>query len=781
MAEIVNAIVAPSPLIVLIAALIAAPLTATLGWGRPRLGAALAIMSAAVTLVVVTLAWAGGGGELRVPWAPSWGLWLSLRFDGLSAVYGLLASGIGLVVLIYSSRYIPLHLHHLHRDPSEATTFYALILLFMGAMVGLVMADDLILLFLFWELTAVVSYFLIGFDRDDPASRPAALMALFVTGGSAILMLAGIVALWVMGGTVSVAELASGSLQGTGYSIAVGLIVVAALAKSAQVPLHFWLPRAMVAPTPVSSYLHSAAMVAAGVFLIARISPLVQRATWLPELLVLLGLASMAIGGLLAIGRDEMKRLLAYSTIAQYGYVVVMLGLGGRYGAIGAGFYVIAHGLAKCALFLTAGAVTEATGRKRLSEVGGLARELPVLAATSGVAAGALAALPLTIGFFKDELFFAAMLERGPLFVAAAVIGAGTTFAYAGRFWSGLFLGSPKAPASPLPLAMIGSIAVLAAFCLIGGIIVGPANELANAAGSATLLEPVAADLAYHLDTRPVNVMALAAYGTGLVLLLTLKVWSGLSARYAAASERFGPERLYRWALDSVNHISDVVHSYEVQDLRGRVATILVPVGILVGAGLVATPNEGAFVVGPLARDDLLLVLVLVATGAAALRAAVIHSHLSLLLLLSAVGYALATVFALIGAPDVALVAVLMETMISLLFVGFLSATRDRPQVEGFEFRHDESHTVRDRFVGVVSGAAAFVVVWGVLSKPAALESAALDQIALAPAAHAKDVVTAILSDFRGLDTMGEITVIGIAMIGLMTLIARPRPGRSRG
>jgi multicomponent Na+:H+ antiporter subunit A len=648
-------------------------------------------------------------------------------------------------------------------------------------MVGLVMADDLFLLFLFWDLTAVVSYFLIGFDRDDPASRPAALMALLITGGSAILMLAGIVALWLLQGTASIYELARGTSGDEAFSLAVALIAIAALAKSAQVPLHFWLPRAMVAPTPVSSYLHSAAMVAAGVFLIARLSPLVDRAILLPEVLVALGLASMAVGGLLALGRDEMKQLLAYSTIAQYGYVVVMLGLGGRNGAIGAGFYVIAHGLAKCALFLTAGAVTEATGKKRLSEAGGLGREAPLLALAGGIAAAALAALPLTIGFFKDELFFAAMLERGPLFVAAAVAGAGMTFAYAWRFWSEIFLGAVQGPVSSLPVAMTASIAVLAGLCLICGVAVGPVSDLANAAGSATLLDPVEAALTYHLDTRPVNLMALAAYGAGFGMLLTLRMWRSFSARYSEIGERFGPERLYRASLDAVNRVSDILHGYEVQDLRGRVATILVPVGILVGAGLIATPSEGAFTVGLLNRGDLPLVLVLVGAAAAALRAAVIHSHLSLLLLLSVVGYALATVFALVGAPDVALVAVLMETMISLLFIGFLSATRDRPQVEGFEVAHDDSHTLRDRFVGVISGAAAFVVVWGVLSKPAALETAALEQIALTPAAHAKDVVTAILTDFRGLDTMGEITVIGIAMVGLLTLIARPRPGRSQG
>lgn len=770
-----------SPFAVLVIAMLSVPLTVILGWGRPRLGAGAAIFSAGAAFAAVVLGWSGGGGVDRVAWAPTWNLALGLRFDGLSAVYGMLATGIGFIVLCYSSKYIPLHLLHQGRDPRQATGFYALVLLFMAAMVGLVMAEDLLLLFLFWDLTAVVSYFLIGFDRDDPASRPAALMALLVTGGSAVFMLAGIVVLWTGGGTATISDLAAQELGGPAFSVAVTLIAIGALAKSAQVPLHFWLPRAMVAPTPVSSYLHSAAMVAAGVFLIARISPLVGRAEMLPNLLVAVGLTSMAIGGFMALGSDEMKRLLAYSTIAQYGYVVVMLGLGGRYGAIGAGFYVIAHGLAKCALFLTAGVVTEATGAKRLSEIGGLVRKMPLLSVASGVAAAALAALPLTIGFFKDELFFAAMLNGGPLLGVAAIAGAGMTFAYAAKFWSGLFLGKLTLTVSPAPALMTGSIFVLAILCVMGGLVIGPVNDLANAAGSATLQEPVAVSLAYYLDTRPENLMALAAYGTGFVLLASLRVWGAWSVRVAATGERFGPESIYTSLLAALNTVSDRIHGVEVQDLRGRVASILVPVGVLVGAGLIATPNEGAFLVGAFERGDLLLAAVLAVTAAAAIRAALIPSHLSLLLLLSAVGYALATVFALLGAPDVALVAVLMETMISLLFFGFLSATRDRPQVEGFEIVHDGSHTARDRIVGLVAGAAAFVVVWGVLSKPASLDSASIEIITLAPSAHAKDVVTAILSDFRGLDTMGEITVIAIAMVGLITLLGRPRHERKRG
>ncbi len=288
-------------------------------------------------------------------------------------------------------------------------------LFFMGSMVGLAMAQDLVLLFVFWDLTAVASYYLIAYDRHDPDARASALMALVVTGVTAVLLLIGTLVLYAAYETLSVPELAGRVEPGLLLDVAGLLIVAAALAKSAQVPFHFWLPRAMAAPSPVSAYLHSAAMVAAGVLLLGRVYPLVEKSQLLLDVLLVVGLLSMAVGGVLALTRDVLKQLLAYSTISQYGYVVFMYGLGGEYGAAGAAFYVIAHALAKCALFLTtAGAVTEETGEDHLSNLGGLRKPLPLLAAASGAASAGLAALPLTIGFFKDELFFEAALERGP-------------------------------------------------------------------------------------------------------------------------------------------------------------------------------------------------------------------------------------------------------------------------------------------------------------------------------------------------------------------------------
>ena len=229
----------------------------------------------------------------------------------------------------------------------------------------------------------------------------------------------------------------------------------------------------------------------------------------------------MAVGGLLALAADELKRLLAYSTIAQYGYVVTMLGVGGAAGAAAACFYVLAHALAKSALFMTSGAVTEATGAKRLSEVGGLARPMPALAAGSGVAAAGLAALPLTVGFFKDELLFKAAAGRGAWLAVLAVASAALTFAYITRFWAGVFLGPLRRPARAVPRRLVVPVVALGALVLAGGVLVGPFAALSEDAARVTAAGPVTVTPAYHLDLRAENVMALAAYAAGLALVLS--------------------------------------------------------------------------------------------------------------------------------------------------------------------------------------------------------------------------------------------------------------------
>jgi multicomponent Na+:H+ antiporter subunit A len=763
-------------LLPLVLALLAAPVTLLAGTSRPSYAAPVGVAFAALAALGTLWGYLSGGGVVDVAWVPSWDLRFALSLDGLATLYALLATCIGLAVLVYSSRYLPLHLEHQGRPESDATRFYFFVLLFMGSMVGLAMAQDLILLFVFWDLTAIASYYLIGYDRHKEESRASALMALLVTGITAVLLLIGALLLYAAYGTFSVPELARLVESGPLLAVCGSLIAVAGLAKSAQVPFHFWLPRAMAAPTPVSAYLHSAAMVAAGVLLIGRVYPLLQKSELLLDALLAFGIASMAVGGVLALTRDVLKQLLAYSTIAQYGFVVTMYGLGGKYGAAGAAYYVIAHAVAKSALFLTAGTVTEATEEDRLSKLGGLRRSMPVLAVTSGLAAATLTSLPLTVGFFADEFFFAAALEHGLLATGLAVVSAAITLTYTWRFWSGIFLGEPHAGSAPrrVPGLLVSPVVVLGATGLIGGLFTGPFEALAEAAGKVSFGASTPLDASYHLELLPEYVMALAAYALGAGLILSRPAWSRAALGLSRLGKIVGPERVYGLTVHGLNLFSDLVHRLEIRNLRGRVAAVLLPTAVLVGAAVLATPTAGAYRVGPLRVEEAPLMLVMLAVAVAAIATTFTRRHVTLALVLSSAGFALAVAYAFYGAPSVTLVAVLVETLLTVLLVATL-------KLIPYEVLHRQAElppvrTNRKVFVSVVAGTFAFVVVWGALSQPPAGQTVAEEHVRLAPQAHAKNVVTAILADFRGLDTLGEITVIALVLLGVGTLLGGVKP-----
>jgi multicomponent Na+:H+ antiporter subunit A len=734
--------------------------------------AAAAVAAALATAAVLAAGWAAGGGRVDLPWAPTWDLRLAFALDGLAALYGLLAAGIGVLVFVYASAYVPRHLAHQRRSRGEEARLHAAMVLFLVSMVGLTAAQDLIALFVFWDLTAVASWLLIGFDRADRDARLSALMALLVTTVSAVLMLVGILMLRAEYGTTQLPELFAVAREGTTVTVAAGLIAVAALAKSAQVPFHFWLPRAMAAPTPVSAYLHSAAMVAAGVFLLSRIHPLIALDEGLLDALLVVGLASMVVGGALALAADALKRLLAYSTISQYGYVVTMLGVGGEAGAAAACFYVLAHALAKSALFMTAGAVGEATGATALSQVSGLARRLPLLAAGSAAAAAGVAALPLTIGFFKDELFFKAALEHGGLLGALAVAGAALTFAYMARFWAGIFLGPRRgALAEPLERRLVWPVVALGLLVVAGGVVVRPFAELARDAAAVTHGGPLEVDVAYHLDARAENLMALGAYAVGLLLFAGRRLLAAPLRLVERAGALLGPERAYSAGLRGLNRGSNRLHDIEVRDLRARVAAVIVPGALLVMLGVAVTPSEGAYRVGPVQGADAPLVAALAVCAVAALVATVPRHHLALALSLSGVGFALATAYSLIGAPDVALVAVLIETIFALLFVGVYALVPRAVLRREAAIREPRARRGREVITASVSGAVAALVVWGAFSRPIPADGMAERHLALTDDAHGKDTVTVILADFRGLDTLVEITVVAVAMIAVTVLV----------
>lgn len=769
-----------NPALLLLCLAFAAPLAVMIaGLARPRWTPGVAIFVTALAFLAVLWSFTQDDASFDVAWAPTWDFRFTLTLDGLGRQYALLATGIGLAVVLYAAHYIPLHLAHHHRSAKELPRFFGFLLLFMAAMVGLVMAQDLILLFVFWDLTAIASFYLIGYDRDEPDSRSSAMMALLVTGISAIFVLIGALILWRETGTYSIPAIVNGENSSTAVGIAAALICAGALAKSAQVPFHFWLPKAMVAPTPVSAYLHSAAMVAAGVFLIGRVEPIVARFDRLVDALLVIGALSMVVGGVLALTRDVFKQVLAYSTISQYGYIVAMYGLGGSHGLAGASLYVIAHALAKCALFLTAGAVTEATGENQLSEVGGLFKRMPVVAITSAMSAAGMIGLPLTLGFFKDELFFAAGVNRGTPFAVLTVVGAALTFTYIGRFWIQIFLGTAKGSVSPLSGWLVGPIVALGMLTVIGGIWTGPVVEIASRAASVMRNGVTGIHVAYHLDNRIENIMALSTWTTGILLLLTRRFWWAPAMAFSRLGERFGPERLYAWSLIEIERVSDALHSFEVRDLRSRVATILLPAGLLVGLAVIVTPNSDEFVVGSIAQSDLPLVAMVIAAAFSGLAVTVPRDHLRLALTLSCVGFSLAVIYAFLGAPDVAMVAVLVETLFSVIFLGMLLLMPRK--ILRHESRspqgHRGRHTRRDVLLAIVSGGMAFFVAWGTLSRPASSTELIETQAALTPLAHGKAIVTVVLAEFRGFDTMGEITVIAITLLGILSLI---RSGRMR-
>lgn len=760
-------------LLPLLLGLFAGPAAVLAGSLRPSYAAPVGIVFTGLAAGAVLWGWLSGGGTVDVAWVSGWELRFALSLDGLAALYALLATGIGFAVLVYSSRYLPLHLEHEGRPESDGVRFYFFILLFMGSMVGLAMAQDLILLFVFWDLTAIASYYLIGYDSHSLDSRASALMALLVTGITAVLLLIGSLFLYAAHGTVSIPELAREVEPGpllTGSGI---LIAVAGLAKSAQVPFHFWLPRAMAAPTPVSAYLHSAAMVAAGVLLIGRVYPLLQKSESLLDMLLVVGLLSTAVGGVLALTRDVLKQILAYSTIAQYGIVVTMYGLGGPYGAGGAAFYVIAHALAKSALFLTAGTITEATGEARLGKLGGLLKSMPLLAVASGLAAANLTSLPLIIGFFADEFFFAAALERGLPFAALTLVAAATTLAYTWRFWSGIFLGERLAGSAPrrIPALLVVPVVALGAIGLLGGFLARPFERMAEAAGRVSFGAATPLDASYHFEIQPEYLMALGTYAIGAVVIVSRPAWSRAAFWFSGLGKLAGPGRLYGLTIRNLNRLSDLVHRLEIRNLRGRVAWVLLPTAILVGAGALATPGLGAYRVGSFQAEEAPLMLVMLAAATAALATAFTRLHVTLALVLSSSGFALAVVYAFFGAPDVALVAVLVEIMLTLLYFATMKLIPYR--VLRDQARLPLPRRNRKLLISAVAGAFAFVVTWGALSQPPAGQTVAEKHVRLTPEVHAGDVVTAILADFRGLDTMGEITVISVVLLGVATLLGR--------
>ncbi len=435
-----------------------------------RVFAVIALLPAAVFVLLLT--WlpgvlAGTPVVETVPWIPTLDIALSFRLDALALLLALIVTGIGALVLLYCTRYFS-------DDEPALGRFAALLLAFAGVMFGLVTADDVFILFTFWEATSVLSYLLIGHYTGRKESRGAALQALTVTTFGGLAMLVGLVILSVAGGTTSLAELIANPVTGAAGEWAIALILVGAISKSALVPFHFWLPAAMAAPTPVSAYLHAAAMVKAGVYLVARLAPgYAELEVWHP-IVIGLGAFTMLVGGWRALRQYDLKLLLAYGTVSQLGFLVMVTGFGTRDAALAGVALLLAHALFKAALFLVVGIVDHAAGTRDWRKLSGLGRRMPVVATIAFVAAGSMAGVPPLLGFVAKEAVFTAFLDAvvaGEPWAWVALVGAFAgsvlTVAYSARFLWGAFF--TRADVPPTPLHREGALIATAPALLVGG------------------------------------------------------------------------------------------------------------------------------------------------------------------------------------------------------------------------------------------------------------------------------------------------------------------------
>lgn len=755
--------------------------------------------------------YSSGDASLRLPWLPP-EFSLAFRLDGLAFLFSMLVTWIGVAVLIFSSTYVP---HDFEKQSSDRrlTTYYAFLLAFMGSMLGLVCADDLLTLYVFWEATTVSSFLLIGIHIHQRESRRSALQSFLLTGGAGLFLLVGFLGLALAAGTGSIPDLLPQTTTAQSLSPWIGLcLLVGVAAKSAQLPLHPWLPSAMVAPTPVSAYLHSATMVAAGVFLLARLGPLVSALPVLPTLLVVMGSATMILGGLIACRKSRLKEILAWSTISQYGYVTLLLGLG-AWGA--ACFYMASHAVLKAGLFLSAGAITHSTGEDDVDQLGGLWKTHPVTASTTFVLALGLAGLPATSGFWMKEFLYKEVVSTGQPWVEAGSLVAGIlTLTYMLRYAGRIFFG-PRPTAITLPdvhgvdrWKLYGRLSpllvptfLLASLAVAAGLLPSLGLGLTDPAASAAAGRPIHTEATLHWPPDRALWLTLATYVLGTALafwLLTRDRRLGYllpSPLPGQAIPAYSPAMLLGTLLRNVGASSLYHHTAlgteSVGKMLSRIQTgrlldyllCLVAIPVLLGVSLlprVETWSPPLLV--PVSQQATLAfaALSLSAVGLG-IASAVVRSHVASILLVGGVGFLLSLVYALLRAPDVALVQVTVETVSALLL--FLALGQLPFPLREQAFFRLERRTTGTHLVSIlVSIALAATVSTAVLAISPSLGDPLLARsyFGLTRAEGATSVVSTILTDFRSMDTLGEISVFATAAIGTVLLLGRRRGGRSR-
>lgn len=736
-----------------------APLFARL-WGR-RAGYPIALgYAVGAILLGLTPVLDGETLATSVQWIPALDIRLTFVTDGLGLLFAFLVLGIGALVMAYSAGYFA--------DDDDMGRFYGLLCLFGASMLGLVLAGDAILLFVFWELTSVTSFFLIAGDggaRQRPATR-----ALLVTGGGGLALLAGLLLMATEVGSFELAAMTAGAEQIATSAAAPAiflLILLGAGTKSAQVPFHFWLRGAMVAPTPTSTYLHAATMVKAGVYLLARFAPLLAASGVWRHVIVFVGLTTSVVGAAQALKQVDLKALLAYSTVSQLGLMVALAGVATFEALVALTVVIVAHALYKSTAFMVTGIVDKQAGSRDLRELSRLRSAMPLTAGVALLAVLSMAGIPLFLGFVGKEEGLGVLLDGlGGGFwslaaVAGAVVSAALTFAYAARLYHGVFGGGPARRGAPDPsVPFLAPAAVAAVAGLLLGVLVALLDPLVAAVASSATLETGSPHLALWHGIGAPLLLSLAAIGGGTALFLWRGRVDALAGRIrfeTGGAESF--DRLYQGAVDLGRTVGEPFLSWApVRHLTWVLVTLIaVALGAWRYGGILpdaASPQVGWIdwaVAAVVAAGCLFIVQAKVRLAAVAL--------------LGLVGFLVAVIYVLFGAPDLAITQLLIETLtIALVVFVFRRLPPIFREVRRIRLWLTGSLAVA---VGLLAGAGTYL-----LTGRREASEAALYFLEAAPRdAGADNVVNAILVDFRALDTLGEITVLAIGAVGVFALV----------
>lgn len=741
-------------------------------WGRNASAWAVAAVTGLSLALLVSQAPQVFAGDTLISswaWLPELGLNFSFRLDGLSLMFALLILCIGLLIILYARYYLS------ESDPIGK--FYSFLMLFMAAMLGIVLTENLLLLIVFWELTSITSFLLIGYWNERSESRRGARMALTVTGGGGLAMLAGFLLLGHIGGSYELSALiaARDVIQAHPlYLPALILVLLGVFTKSAQFPFHFWLPEAMAAPTPVSAYLHSATMVKAGVFMAARLYPVLGGTPEFEYIVSATGLVTMVFAAYVAVFRHDIKGLLAYSTISHLGLIMFLIGLSSPLSAAAAVFHIINHATFKASLFMVAGIVDHECGTRDMRKIRGLYKYMPHTATLAMVAAASMAGVPLFNGFLSKEMFFAESLGMthmgllGMLAPVAVTLGGIFSVAYSLRFVHNIFFGGapnelPQKPHEP-PRFMKIPVEILVVLCIAVGVLPGltvaplvmiAANDVFGAQLPSYTIS------IWHGINMPL-IMSVIALAGGILLYWLLKKKFNLhlhTPKGFTGHEIF--QGLYVGLFDRATRLTRAAENGSLQ----RYLSLLLGAVLLLGVAPFLVHGYASGQV-PQTPANAMAFIVWAVTLAAAIAAVVLHrQRLSAVILVGVVGLTTALTFAYFSAPDLALTQLSVEVVTTALLLMALALLPLTSPAESSVRRK-----LRDAVLSLGAGVGVAALAWAVLTRPQ--ESIAWYYLAQSvPKGGGSNVVNVILVDFRGFDTFGEIIVLGIAALGLAALM----------